>query len=229
MINDGIYFLIKGGFVMWPLLFCAIAGVAIIIERYLFLKSILPGCRGLTNEIHQKVIKGEWEESAEYLKTKPGPVARILAVALENRDLKRKDIENLIEESAIEETPILHHHLSKLDTIITIAPLLGLLGTVTGMIKSFQVVQMSSGISSPAVITGGVAEALIATATGLTIAIVSLVGYNILTEKVKNIVSEMEIAATKIVNDIEYYRVQEDNKKLRLIDYTGKELKAINQ
>ena len=87
-----------------------------------------------------------------------------------------------------------------LDTIITIAPLLGLLGTVTGMISAFHVIAAKEGISTPTAITGGVAEALIATAAGLTIAIFTLIGYNHLQERIKHIVAEIESRGTAMVN-----------------------------
>src|SRR4028119_2449873 len=104
-----------------------------------------------------------------------------------------------MEELALRETPLLHKRLGVLDTVITMAPLLGLLGTITGMIQSFNVVS-TAGSSAPTAITGGVAEALIATAAGLGIAIAILPIYNWLTEKVKEIISEMEVSATEILN-----------------------------
>lgn len=105
-----------------------------------------------------------------------------------------------MEEQALKSTPELFKRLSYLDTIITIAPLLGLLGTVVGMIRSFHVISTKTGLGAPTAITGGVAEALIATATGLAIAIVTLVGYNLLTEKAKSIVSQMESSGTRLAN-----------------------------
>lgn len=100
----------------------------------------------------------------------------------------------------MQEVSRLGHRLGNLDTIITIAPLLGLLGTVTGMISAFNVIATREGISTPTAITGGVAEALIATATGLFIAIFTLVFYNNLQERVKGIVSEIETCGTGLVN-----------------------------
>jgi len=105
-----------------------------------------------------------------------------------------------MEEHALKLTPEVFKRLHMLDTIITIAPLLGLLGTVTGMIRAFSVISNKAGIGTPTAITGGVAEALIATATGLAIAIVTLVGYNYLTERAKMIVSDMEVYGTRLVN-----------------------------
>ena len=130
----------------------------------------------------------------------PGPVAGLLANGIRNRNLDSDSIERAMEELALRETPLLYRHLGVLDTIITIAPLLGLLGTVTGMIKSFNVVGSAQGLNNPNAITGGVAEALLATATGLAIAIVTLIGYNYLTEKVKEIIADMEVRATQLMN-----------------------------
>src|SRR4028119_1618303 len=104
-----------------------------------------------------------------------------------------------MEELALRETPLLHKRLGVLDTVITMAPLLGLLGTITGMIQSFNVVS-TAGSSAPAAITGGVAEAPIATASGLAVAIFTLPAYNGFTEKVKEIIAEMEVCATELLN-----------------------------
>jgi biopolymer transport protein ExbB len=199
---DGLNFLLKGGPVMWPLFACAIVSVAIMIERTWVLRRALSAGAGLVRETQAAIQSGRTRAVSQVLASRGGPVARILAVAVEHRDLPRADLESMIEEVAVEETPILARGVGVLDTIVTIAPLLGLLGTVTGMIKAFQVIAISSGTTTPTGITGGVAEALIATATGLFIAIVTLVGYNYLTGQIKSIVSEMEIAATKIVNSI---------------------------
>lgn len=105
-----------------------------------------------------------------------------------------------MEEQGTREVSALSLRLGWLDTIITIAPLLGLLGTVTGMISAFGVIATTEGISTPTAITGGVAEALIATATGLAIAIFTLIGYNNLQERIKEIVARMETHATAMMN-----------------------------
>ncbi|BDI30247.1 hypothetical protein CCAX7_22980 [Capsulimonas corticalis] len=200
---NGVAFLLKGGPVMWPLFLCAIISVTVMIERYFALRSILRGGRGLRLQVRSSLSKGRMRAALDLLAVRGGPIARVLTTALEYRELGRPALENLITEVAMEETPGLSRGLNWLDTIITIAPLLGLLGTVTGMIAAFQVVAVSTGLSAPTEITGGVAEALIATATGLAIAITTLVGYNHLTEQVRRIVAEMEMAATQIINDLE--------------------------
>jgi len=199
---NGFSFLLKGGLVMWPLFACALISVTLMVERSIALRSVLRESRGLRRQVHVSLAEGRARAALNLVEMRRGPVSRVLLTALENRTLDRETLEHLITEIAMEETPGLTRGLNLLDTIITVAPLLGLLGTVTGMIAAFQVVAISTGMSAPAEITGGVAEALIATATGLTIAIVTLVGYNLLTEKVRLIVAEMEMAATQVINDL---------------------------
>lgn len=206
MLLDGFQFLLKGGPMMWPLFACAVVSLAVLIERFVFLRGVVRGSRGLAQDVRIAIRQDRATAALKFLDMRPGPIARVLKAAIENRQCDRKQIEAAIEEVALEETPVLSRNLNVLDTVITIAPLLGLLGTVTGMIKAFQVVAISSGLTAPAAITSGVAEALIATASGLAIAIVTLVGYNSLTEQVKRVVSEMEIAATKTINEIDSAR-----------------------
>jgi biopolymer transport protein ExbB/TolQ len=104
-----------------------------------------------------------------------------------------------MEERALDALPRINQRLVVLDTVVTLAPLLGLLGTVTGMIRSFHIVAQV-GMSHPTGITAGVAEALIATATGLVIAIYSLVAYNYFLDHVKHVVGEIEVRATQLAN-----------------------------
>ncbi|MCW3058690.1 MAG: flagellar motor protein MotA [Capsulimonas sp.] len=211
MLNNGLAFLLKGGPVMWPLFLCAIASVTVMIERYFALRSVLRGSRGLRLQVRSSLAQGRERAALDLLDVRSGPIARVLRTALEFRALGRQNMEHLVTEVAMDETPSLSRGLNILDTVITIAPLLGLLGTVTGMIAAFQVVAVSTGLSAPTEITGGVAEALIATATGLAIAITTLVGYNYLTEQVRRIVAEMEMAATQLINDLELRNLSEEH------------------
>ena len=203
MLTNGFAFLLKGGPVMWPLFLCAIASVTIMVERYFALRAALRGGRGLRRQVRASLAEGRGRAALSLVQMRSGPVARVLQTALENQAMDRQSLEHLMTETAMEETPSLSRGLGILDTIITVAPLLGLLGTVTGMIAAFQVVAISTGVSAPTEITGGVAEALIATASGLAIAIATLVGYNLLSDRVKAIVAEMEMAATQIINDLD--------------------------
>jgi biopolymer transport protein ExbB len=198
-VSDGLGFLIKGGPVMWPLFVCAILSIAVIIERFIVVVKAGSGTNDFFTDIKRLVQFRNYGAAIKLAEDNGSPIARMVAVGINNRHLDSEALDRLLEESALGATPHLYRRLGILDTIITIAPLLGLLGTVTGMIQSFHVVG-TAGLNDSFGITGGVAEALIATATGLAIAIVTLVGYNYLSEKVKELIADMEIRATQISN-----------------------------
>jgi biopolymer transport protein ExbB len=198
-IMKGIEFLIKGGPVMWPLFVCAILAVAVMIERFIAITKASADNEELLDQVKLLLSQGKVADAGRLAEQSTGPVASLVAAGIRSRNLDSDAIERTMEELALRETPMLYKRLGILDTIITIAPLLGLLGTVTGMIKSFHVVG-TAGLNNSFGITSGVAEALIATATGLAIAIVTLIGYNYLTEKVKEVIAEMEIRATQLMN-----------------------------
>jgi len=195
-----IHLIQAGGPVMYPLVICAVMSVAFMIERFITINRASADNEVLTEQVREHLQGGRVNDALAVCDQHPGPVAGLLANGIRNRNLDSDSIERAMEELALRETPLLYRHLGILDTIITVAPLLGLLGTVTGMIKSFNVVGSSAGLNNPTAITGGVAEALLATATGLAIAIVTLVGYNYLTEKVKEIIADMEVRATQLMN-----------------------------
>ena len=198
-IADAFRFLLLGGPIMWPLFVCAGVSLYVMIERAVAIGRAATDNEALLEGVRRLLGEGRTPEALALCEGTRGPVASLVASGIRNRDLDADAIERAMEELALRETPVLYRRLGVLDTIITIAPLLGLLGTVTGMIKAFNVVG-SVGLNQPLGITGGVAEALIATATGLAIAIVTLIGYNYLTEKVKEIISEMETRATQLMN-----------------------------
>ena len=200
MFFHGFQFLLRGGPMMWPLLVCAIISVTVIVERAWALRRASVGGEELTARVRRLLREGRDDEALRAAAEQEGPVAAILEHALRNGSRDPRSLERSLEELAQEETPRIIQRLGVLDTIITISPLLGLLGTVTGMIRAFNVVGDPSSLNGPAVITGGVAEALIATASGLAIAIVTLVAYNWLGVRAKAIVSLMERGATQVVN-----------------------------
>ena len=184
---------------MWPLLLCAITSVAVMLERFITIFRAARDNEGLTEQVRTMISQGQVNEALTLCENTPGPVPALLANGIRNRNLDADSIERAMEELALRETPVLYKRLGVLDTIITIAPLLGLLGTITGMMSTFNVVA-GAGQNNPTAITGGIAEALIATACGLAIAIVTLLGYNYLSEKVKEIIADMEIRATQLMN-----------------------------
>ncbi len=193
-------FLCKGGPVMIPLMACSVISVAVMIERFIRLRQAGAAPDELMERIEKCLALGKGSEAVNLCRTVGTPLAEMLARGIECRGMGSRQAERCMEEYALKMTPALFNRLPILDTIITIAPLLGLLGTVTGMIRSFHVISTKSGLGTPTAITGGVAEALIATATGLAIAIATLIGYNYLTEKAKGLVSDMEVYGTRLVN-----------------------------
>jgi biopolymer transport protein ExbB len=203
-------FIQKGGpYIMVPLLLCSVIAVAVIIERTIALFRASSDTGRLMDDVRDSVMSGNVKGAIELAEGTPGPAAAVIANGLRNYKLDQSEIERTMEELALAEVPELSKRLAWLDTIVTLAPLLGLLGTVTGMIRAFHFVG-GAGAKNITAVTGGVAEALYATATGLTVAIVALVFYNLLTDKVREIVGTMELRATQLLNVLATMRSREE-------------------
>jgi len=185
---------------MLPLFICSVVAVAVMIERFLTIGVTVGDNERLMQRVTELVKQGKTEEAVDLCKRSPGRSAELIASAIQNSNLDLVGVERVMQETAGLLVPQLTERMTVLDTIITIAPLLGLLGTVTGMIRAFHIFQGLGSGNSPAKITGGVAEALIATASGLAIAIVVLVVYNYLSERIKLNVLEMETRAAQVLN-----------------------------
>lgn len=186
---------IKGGPMMWPLLVTSLLAFTVTIERFIF---IFRENRRRETEMVDKILslveKQKIDDAIETGKTSGDFVARTLIYGLTHHE---KSYSSALLRAANLELKRFNRNLSVLDTIITLAPLLGLLGTVTGMIRSFGLLG-GSELSAPAAITGGVAEALIATAFGLSIAIVALIPFNYLNARLEEARHEIEDAATHL-------------------------------
>lgn len=192
--------LAMGGPVMIPLAACSLISIAAIIERWLFYRRAWADTERLMQHVRGTLERGDVHQARSLCEQTRGPVAAVLAAGLRARQ-EGGNSERAMEEHAMAELPQLNRRLVVLDTVVTLAPLLGLLGTVTGMIRSFNIVSRT-GMSHPTGITAGVAEALIATATGLVIAIYSLVAYNYFLDRVKHLVSEIEVRSTQLTNSL---------------------------
>ena len=190
--------LAKGGPVMVPLAVCSLLGLTVMIERFLALRRADRGGAELLAQVRRAYRAGDGAEALARCEEVGGPVARVLAAGL-RAHLLGAPLESAMEEQALAEQPFLNRRVAVLDTIVTLAPLLGLLGTVLGMIAAFQIISVS-GTGHPAGITGGVAEALISTAAGLTVAIFCLVGYNWCRDRIRQITEELELRATQLEN-----------------------------
>lgn len=178
--------IVKGGIVMIPLLTCSLISLALSIERIVFWAKMKS--QDILTQLMALVEQGEFERAQQLGKASSQPIARVLAAGVAHRNPAPA---KAMEAAAQAEIPLLKNRLGVLDTIVTLAPLLGLLGTVVGMIGSFDVMS-EVGMGQPHAVTGGVAEALIATATGLLIAILTLVSYNYFSAKVEREMDRME-------------------------------------
>jgi biopolymer transport protein ExbB len=190
--------LAKGGPVMVPLAVCSMLAATVLIERFLALRAADRGGEQLIAQIRRAYRAGDGAEALAECERVGGPVANVLAAGL-RAYLRGEPVSQAMEEQTLADQRQLNRRLVVLDTIVTLAPLLGLLGTVLGMISAFKIISVS-GTSHPAGITGGVAEALIATASGLAIAIFCLIGYNWCRDKLRQITEEIELRATQLEN-----------------------------
>jgi len=175
---------------MWPLLVCSIIALGVVIERLLFLTAVSLGrSEKVERDFFRALESGDEKAAIEAASRSRDYVVRVLTQAV-----KEGASPSVLVHAATAELKRFTRGLTVLDTTITVSPLLGLLGTVTGMINAFGLLGAAE-LSAPTVITGGIAEALIATAFGLTIAIGSLLPFNYLTSRVEEARTDIEQAA----------------------------------
>jgi len=174
----------RGGFAMWLLLLCSLVAMTITIERLIvFWRNRRATALGV-EDVEQVIAftaAGRFEDGEALARKAPGMACRILALGLHHRELGLHDS---LEEAANAELDYLRRSLAVLDTIITLGPLLGILGTVTGIIRSFHVLGVNDTVD-PTIVTGGIAEALLTTAAGLAVAIFALIPFNFFVAKVR--------------------------------------------
>lgn len=194
---------LKGGPVMWPILLCSVFAVAIIIERIWYLRKIRIDTRQFLNKILERMKRHQIKEAMELCEAVKNPLSQLLKAGILKYDRGRQQIKEAIEDAALYEEPRLEKNMTALATIAHISPLLGLLGTVLGMVRSFQIIQAKTTALvpvSPGDLAGGIWEALLTTVAGLVVAIPAFVAYNYLVSKIGNFILEMERASTELVN-----------------------------
>ena len=183
---------------MYPLLVCSVIVVAIAIERGLYFRHAQTNVTELLEVLGEQLNKGNWDGAREICINSTGIAAEMLATALKQKFEDRMQLEQNIDSVATITATSLRYRLDFLDTIVTLAPLLGLLGTVTGMIQSFSVFAIKG--SQPLAITGGVAEALTATATGLCVAILALLTHSYFSHHVNATIADMERLSSYVLS-----------------------------
>lgn len=191
----------KGGIVMIPLLLGSIFTLAIVIERVISLRAkkiIIPE---IVTAVERIKCPEDIRVAESICETHPGTFANVMLPALRNQDLNREELKEFIIDQGRQEVRTLERGLVGLETIAGVAPLLGLTGTVLGMIKVFNVISQQ-GLGQANVLSRGISEALITTVTGLTIGIPALIAYNFFTNKAEGIVMDIEKYSASLLHRI---------------------------
>jgi biopolymer transport protein ExbB len=196
--------IVKGGIFMYPIIFCSIVALAIFLERLWVLrrKNIIP--QDFVNNVEGLLKKQKISEAVFLCQNDVSSIAKIFLAGLRSTQKGMWLVKEAIEERGSREATILEKNVDILSTIANLTPLLGLLGTVSGMIKTFNAISVQ-GIGNPAPLAGGIAEALITTATGLCIAIPTLVCYRFLKDKASTLIFEMEENSIRLVELMDNY------------------------
>jgi biopolymer transport protein ExbB len=193
---------IKGGPFMYPILFCSVVSLAIFMERLWILRRVLIIPKNFIVKVEDHVKRNKIAEAIFLCQGNSSSIARIFLAGLRNAGRGMWLVKEAIEEKGRREGVILERNIGVLLTIANLSPLLGLLGTVSGMIKTFNTISVH-GVGAPAHLAGGIAEALITTATGLVVAIPTLVAYRFLVDKAQVLIFEMEESSIKLVETME--------------------------
>ncbi|HDN67464.1 MAG: flagellar motor protein MotA [Candidatus Latescibacteria bacterium 4484_181] len=189
----------KGGLFMWPLLGCLVIGIAFVFERFWSLSRASINAKEFFIKIRQSLEDGGLEDAVELCANTRGPVASIFHAALLKADQGLERMEKAIEDAGSIEMAFLERGMIWLSTIISIAPLLGFLGTVSGMIRAFSAIARRGDVE-PSIVAGGISEALITTAAGLAIAILIQAFYNFFASRIDRIVIDMEESSVALVD-----------------------------
>src|SRR5437773_2958216 len=192
-------YLQKGGPLMWLILFCSVLVVAVFLERltYFHRASIRVGefLRGLSNLIQRRNFAEALHECAGT----PGPVARVIHAAIIRHEAPRAELREIVQEAGQLEVPKLERFLGVLATLAYLAPLIGLLGTVAGMIEAFGVIASNGGYATVTELSAGIYKSLLTTAAGLVVATPTFVAYSYLSSRVNTLMHDMERAGIEIV------------------------------
>jgi biopolymer transport protein ExbB len=191
-----------GGPLMWPIILCSIAAVAIVLERLWTLqdKRVLP--RELPQKVRQLIESNQINDKVIQALEQNSPLGRVLAAGLANRHRPREVMMQRLEDTGRHVIHELERFLGALGTIAAVSPLLGLLGTVIGIIEAFTAIQ-AGGMGDPRALSGGIGQALVATAAGLIVAIPSLLAHRALRAKVDGIVIAIEKDAVRLADALE--------------------------
>jgi biopolymer transport protein ExbB len=185
-------FFAKGGVLVCPIILCSVLALAIFVERLISFARVRIRGYGLIKKVAQYIRNKESAKALTLAKRNESPMGRILVDAIEVADQGSETLESVIVNSTDGEVRKLSRYLQALATIANIAPLLGLLGTVVGMIKAFMVIQEMGGKVNASVLAGGIWEAMLTTALGLSVALPTMVAHSYLTSRVDNYEAQLQ-------------------------------------
>ncbi|MBE9581690.1 MAG: MotA/TolQ/ExbB proton channel family protein [Proteobacteria bacterium] len=192
----------NGGPIVWPILAIGLIALVIATERITFLKGVHANTDRVMGKVNELALEGKWRECDDIVQDKKGrPVYNVLKAGLGARGEERETQESILQEAILRELPRLERFLPTLNIIGASAPLLGLLGTVTGMISTFHVITLY-GTGDPRMMSGGISEALVTTMLGLSVAIPIMLMHTFLSRRVEHVVGDMEEKAVALTNII---------------------------
>lgn len=190
-------FFLKGGILMWPILFCSISSVAIILERFYYFNKVKPKLPNLFSRVRNLLKQQKHDEALKLCDSLSDPITHILAIGIRIRKKSFEERERIINQAATKVVRGLEKNLNFLAIIANVTPLMGLLGTVTGMIKAFIKIQHLQGTVDISVLAQGIWEALITTAFGLSVAIPTVIFYHFFEDKADNIINDIKDISTE--------------------------------
>ncbi|MBA7479101.1 MAG: MotA/TolQ/ExbB proton channel family protein [Spirochaeta sp.] len=182
----------KGGIIMGFIILLSLIAAVIIIERLIYFRRIRVDEETLINRLKTTLQKGYHDEAISICESNPAPITNLMRVGIEYRQFPKREIREAILDAANLEIPKLERYLSALGTIAHIAPLLGLLGTVTGNIRAFGVLGSFGSVGDPGLLAKGISEALLTTAAGIIVSLPAISFYNYLVNKVNHMIIRLE-------------------------------------
>ena len=194
---------LKGGIIMWPILLCSIIGLAVVIDRYIVIRKAKINVPAFMVRIRGFIKKKDISGAVSYCMEEKSPIANVVRKGLKKYKLGHERVKDSIENAGSQEVSKLEKGLPILASVSGIAPLLGFLGTVTGMISAFMRIEDLQGSANPSDLAGGIWEALITTAFGLIVGIPALALYNYFVSAVKKFVGEIEMVANDVVDTVQ--------------------------
>ncbi|MBX7156887.1 MAG: MotA/TolQ/ExbB proton channel family protein [Verrucomicrobiae bacterium] len=189
----------RGGFLMWPILIASAVALTIFFERWLFFRRQDLKAEEFLAGIINLVQRRQYQEALDRCEEAYGPVAQVVHAAIKHHNLPKSELREIVQEVAQLQMPRLEQHLSTLATLGYLTPLIGLLGTITGMISVFMTMQAKSGTATAGDLSGGIWEALLTAAAGLCVAIPTYAAYNFLVTRLNHFMRDMERAGIEIV------------------------------